>query len=239
MLGRVTLSTLLAVALATLGSASASTLGGAVPASLLTRDQASTATTPTVLACDDFSRAAPTGANLSSRPPQLPATCGTTTWTTPTGTWTVSAGQATTAGTTPNSTAAINVGRGDLVRAQATVVGANVATRSAGVLIGQANNGNTYLAGVLVGAAEVQLRYFDGKSSSVLATATTTVGGTTTVSISRSGTSVSVGVDGSTPLTFVLSSAQATALSGNRAGLYWGSGSSGAPGFTHFSVTTP
>ena len=65
---RTMVTVLAAVTIGALGVASASSLGGIVPKSITSVNASSSAGTPTVLSCDDFSRAAATGTAAPTQP---------------------------------------------------------------------------------------------------------------------------------------------------------------------------
>jgi hypothetical protein len=198
-------------------------LGTVTSKSLASFNSATAASTPTVLTCDNFSLAASTGSALNARPVQLPARCGTATWATNLGTWTITSGQLSAA--TTNATATIPAGQTD-VSAQATVINANGTSRSAGVAIDHTGTTRIYLAASLSGGNTAQLLLVNGSSVSTLASAAATIGASAVVRITRVGTAVTVSVNGAQVLTATLTSAQVTTLSGGtKVGLYWNSGS--------------
>ncbi len=206
-----------------IGVAHASILGGLTPQTLEAWDQSGTPPTPTVLTCDNFSLAAATGSALASRPVQLPAKCGSGTWTSHLGTWTISFGRL--SATTADATASINAGSTN-VSAEATILNANGSSRIAGVAINHTGFTRIYLVGALSGPSTAQLRLVNGSTITTLASATVTIDSSAVVRITRSGTTVTVSVNGVLALTQTLTSGQVTTLSGGtRVGLYWNSGS--------------
>jgi len=213
----------------------ASTLGGMSGQSLLAVNQAASGIAPTVLTCDDFSRAAATGSALNTRPVQLPASCGAATWTTRLGTWTITSGQL--AASTTDATATVAAGQTS-ISAEATILNANGTGRVAGVAIDHTGSTRVYLAGVLSGPSTAQLRLINGGSVSTLASATVTIGASAVVRITRNGSAVTVAVNGTQAISFTLNAAQITTLSGGTlVGLYWNSGSTVR--FTNVLATTP
>lgn len=203
--------------------ASATTLGGVSAVSLSSFNLVSTTSAPGVVTCDDFSRAAATGSALNSRPVQLPANCGSVVWTSHLGTWTITTGQL--AATTANATATIAAGQTQ-ISAEATILNANGSSRIAGVAIDHSGSTRIYLAAALSGPGTAQLRLVNGSTVTTLATAAATIGASATLRITRIGNVVTVAVDGALVITYTLTAAQVTTLSGGtRVGLYWNSGS--------------
>lgn len=230
-----TICAVVALAIAPMGAASATTFGGLAPRSLRAIDQAGTSGAPTLLTCDDFGRAAPTGAALASRPVQLPANCGSATWTSHRGTWSISSGRLGAA--TANATATVNAGQTNMT-AQATVLNGNAGGAIAGVAINHTGTSRVYLAGVLAGGTGVQLRLVTGATVTTLVTGTATVTATSTVTLRRNGSTVTVAVNGVTAITYTLTAGQVTTLSGGtRTGLYWAAGSTVR--FTNMFATAP
>lgn len=222
------------VSVVAIGVAHAAVLGGLAPTTLEAWNQSGGSGAPTVLTCDNFNLAAPTGSALASRPVQLPAKCGGGTWSTHLGTWTITSGQL--AATTANATASINAGTTD-VSAQATVLNANGSSRIAGVAINHTGATRIYLVGALSGPSTAQLRLVNGNTVSTLQSATVTIGASAVVRITRLGATVTVSVNGTLALTHTLSAARIATLSGGtRVGLYWNSGSTIR--FTNIVATT-
>ena len=225
-------ATLLVVAVA-IGNAT--TLGGLSTGSLLTVDQAVAGNAPTVLVCDDFSRAAATGSALNGRPVQLPANCGAATWTSQLGTWTISSGQL--AASTTNATATLAAGQTS-VSAEATILNVNGTSRIGGVAIDHTGATRIYLAGVLSGPSTAQLRLVTGSTVTTLANATVTIGASAVVRITRNASAVTVSVNGTQAISFTLNATQIATLSGGTlVGLYWNSGTTLR--FTNVLATTP
>lgn len=214
---------------------SAATLGGLAAPSLFAVNQTASGGAPTVLTCDDFSRAAATGSALNGRPVQLPANCGAATWTTRLGTWTITSGQL--AATTTDATATVAAGQTS-ISAEATILNANGASRIAGVAIDHTGGTRIYLAGVLSGPSSAQLRLVNGVTVTTLATATVTIGASAVVRITRNASAVTVSVNGIEAIAFTLTAGQITTLAGGTlVGLYWNSGSTVR--FTNLLATTP
>lgn len=221
--------------LLTTGVAHAASLGDLTSRSLAEWTQAATITTPTLLTCDDFSRAAATGSALNTRPVQLPANCGAFTWTSHLGTWTISSGQL--AATTTNATATIATGQTD-ISAETTILNANGSSRIAGVAIDHTGSTRIFLVAVLSGPGTAMLQLVNGVAITTLATAAATVTASTVLRITRNGTTVTVSVNGTLALTYTLTSAQVTTLAaGVRVGLYWNSGSTIR--YTNVVATSP
>ena len=213
---RTIVTVLAAVTIGALGVASASSLGGIVPKSITSVNASSSAGTPTVLSCDDFSRAAATGTALVSRPVQLPATCG--------------------AAATANATATVSAGQTN-ASAQATVLNMNGASRAAGVAIDHTGSTRTFLAAVMSGPSTLNLQLSTSGTMSTLATASVTFAASNVLRITRNGSAVTVSIDGTQKIAFTLTAGQISTLSsGTRAGLYWSSGSTVK--FTNFLLTT-
>lgn len=222
------------VSVLAIGVAHASVLGGLNPDTLETWDQSGDSGAPTVLTCDSFSLAAATGSALASRPVQLPAKCGSGTWTVHQGTWTIGSNQLNPGG--GGATATISAGQTD-VSSETTVLSANGGSRVAGVAINHTGATRIYLVGALSGPSTAQLLLVSGGSVTTLASATATIGAATVVRITRNGTAVTVSVDGSLRISYTLSSGQVSTLSGGtRVGLYFDSGS--AIRFTNVVATT-
>jgi hypothetical protein len=228
-----TVSATLLVSATSIGNAA--TLGGLGARSLLAINQTASGIAPTVLTCDDFSRAAATGSALNGRPVQLPANCGAATWTTRLGTWTITSGQL--AASTTDATATVAAGQTS-TSAQATILNANGTSRVAGVAIDHTGGSRIYLAGVLSGPSSAQLRLVNGATVSTLASATVTIGATAVVRITRNASAVTVSVNGTQAIAFTLNTTQITTLAGGTlVGLYWNAGSTVR--FTDVLATTP
>lgn len=218
-----------------IGVASASSLGGLTAESLEAWNQSGTPSTPTILSCDAFALAAPTGSALASRPVQLAAKCGSATWSVHSGTWTIAGGRLNPGD--GNATATVSAGTTD-VSAQATVVSANGNNRVAGIAINHTGATRIYLAGVLSGPGTVQLSLVNGASVTTLASATATITASTVVRITRNGTAVSVSVNGVLRISHTLSAGQvATLAGGTQTGLYFDSGNQIR--FADIVATTP
>ncbi|MEQ1873240.1 MAG: hypothetical protein ABL953_05875 [Ilumatobacteraceae bacterium] len=223
------------VSVLAIGVAHASVLGGLTPKTLEAWNQSGGSGAPTVLTCDNFSLAAATGSALASRPVQLPAKCGSGTWSTHLGTWTIASGLL--RATTANATASINAGSTN-VSAQATITNANGSSRIAGVAINHTGATRIYLVGALSGPSTAQLRLVNGGTITTIASATVTIGASAVVRITRNGSTVTVSVNGTLAITHTLTSGQITTLSGGtRVGLYWNSGT--GIRFTNIVATTP
>ena len=217
-----------------IGVANAAILGGLTPKTLATWNQSGSSGAPTVLTCDNFSLAAATGSALDTRPVQLPAKCGSGTWTVNRGTWTISSGQLDPSG--GGATATISAGQTD-VSAEATILSANGSTRVGGVAIDHTGSTRIYLVGALSGPSTAQLMLVNGGTVTTLASSSATINATTVVRITRKGTAVTVSVDGALLISYTLSSAQVTTLAGGtNVGLYYDSGS--AIRFTNMMATT-
>ena len=188
-----------------------------------------------MITCDDFALSAATGSALVSRPVQLPAKCGAGTWTVHRGTWTINAGQLDPSG--GNATATISAGQTD-ISAEATILNANATSRVAGVSINHTGASRVYLVGVLSDPSTAQLRLVNGGSVSTLASASVTIGASAVVRITRTGTTVTVSVNGMLALTHTLTSGQVSTLSGGLlVGLYWDAGN--PIRMTNIVATTP
>ena len=175
-----------------IGVANAAMLGGLTPKSLEAWDQSGGSGAPTVLTCDNFSLPAATGSALASRPVQLPAKCGSGTWAVNNGSWSISAGELNPGG--GGATASISAGQTD-VSAEATVLNANSGSRIAGVAVDHTGSTRIYLAGVLVGPSNAELRLVNGGTVTTLASSAATIIATTVVRITRNGTAVTVSVN--------------------------------------------
>ena len=154
-------------------------------------------------------------------------------WTTHLGTWTIVGGQL--QARTNDATASVAAG-GINVSAQTTVLNADGGrTRAAGVAINHSGATRVYLAGVVVSGGVAQIRLVNGNTVTTLASAAATVGASTPVRLTRQGTSITLQVSGVTVITYTLTPAQVTTLTGTRTGLYWSRGNSLR--FTDFVVT--
>ena len=194
--------------------------------------QGAAPSTPTVLTCDRFNLSAPTGTAINGRPVRSVASCGTFTWATHSGTWSISSGRAGASGTNasatlPTTSASITV--------DAEMTGL-ASGRIGGLALSHGGTGGRYLAGVVNGLTQVQLRLYNGSAISTLATATTTLASTIQLRVRRSASTVTISVNGTVRLTYTLTAANLTTLgSGTRAGLY---ASNNSLRFTDF-VATP
>jgi hypothetical protein len=189
--------------------------------------------TPTVLACDDFSRAASTGSALDGRPVQTPATCGTAAWTVHTGTWTITGGQL--SATSGGATASINAGQLS-ESAQTTILNANAGGTVAGIAINHTGATRTFLAAVISGNQLLIVFSNNGTVTTQLSTPIT-VGASTVLRITRNGSAVTASVDGVVKLSGTLNALGLSTLTGTRTGLYWSGG--GTVRFTNILVTSP
>jgi hypothetical protein len=216
-----------------LWGASAASLGGISSRTLLATDVTLAPTIPAVAVCDDFSKAAPTGAALNNRPVQTPAACGTSVWTVHTGTWTISAGQL--AANTGGATASINAGSLS-ESAQATILNANAGGTVVGVAIDHSGASRTFLAAVISGNQLLIVSSVNGTVTTQLSAAIT-VGASTVLRITRNGSTVTASVDGVAKLSGTLNALGLSTLTGTRSGLYWSGG--GTVRFTNFLVTSP
>jgi len=224
------------VVVGTLHGASAATLGGLRPATLRSQNAAVASLAGTRLTCDDFALAAATGAAMASRPVQLPANCGAGTWTSHTGTWSITTGQAGSS-SVANANASFPVGSTDMT-AEVTMLNANAAGRIGGVTVSHTGTTRIYVAGVVSALNQVQIRFVNANTVTTLATATVTIGASAVLRLTRQGTAITLRVDGTIRATATLTDAQVTSLAaGTRAGLYTSSSSSLR--FTRIFVTTP
>ena len=211
--------------------ASAATLGGLSSASLTSDDVTASAPAPTVLSCDDFAFVAGTGSALAGRPVQKPGACGTGTWSTHLGTWTITSGRL--SATTTNATASVptlavdgTVGTVEM-SAEAVLENLNGSSREAGVAIDHSGSTRVYLSATVSNGSTVILRLVNGTSLTTLASVSGVApGASTTIRLSRVGSVVSVAVNGAPIISHTLTSSRVKALrNGTRAGLVWRSGS--------------
>jgi hypothetical protein len=221
-----------AVAVAVWGAGAAS-LGGATTRSLFATNTALAATVPTVAVCDDFARAASTGAALDTRPVQTPAACGNSVWTVHSGTWTISGGQL--AASTGGATASINAGQLS-ESAQTTILNANAGGTVAGIAINHTGATRTFLGAVISGSQLLIIFSNNGTVTTQLSTAIT-VGASTVLRLTRNGSTVTASVDGVAKLSGTLNALGLATLTGTRTGLYWSGG--GTVRFTNILVTSP
>jgi hypothetical protein len=220
------------VAVAVWGAGAAS-LGGATAGTLFATSASLAPTVPVVGVCDDFSRAAPTGAALNNRPVQTPAACGAWVWTVHTGTWTIAGGQL--SASTAGATASINGGQLS-ESAQTTILNANAGGTVAGIAINHSGATRTFLAAVISGNQLLIIFSNNGTVTTQLSTAIT-VGASTVLRITRNASTVTASVDGVAKLSGTLTAFGLSTLTGTRTGLYWSGG--GTVRFTNLLVTSP
>lgn len=216
------------------GVADATTLGGIRAQSLVSQNVAATASAAVVVTCDNYTGT--TGALLSSRAVTAAASCANAVWTTHVGTWTIQSNQAASS-TTSNATATLNVGSADCT-VQAVMTGLATVDASAGVVTSH-NGTSTYLGAVLIKNSpdRIELRLYQFGVASIIATATTTIVTSNTLSLTRSASNVSVALNGTTVLTTTLTPTQSTALgTGKRSGLF---GNNSSVRYDDFLVTNP
>jgi hypothetical protein len=183
--------------------------------------------------CDDFARAASTGAALDTRPVQTPAACGNSVWTVHSGTWTISGGQL--AASTGGATASINAGQLS-ESAQTTILNANAGGTVAGIAINHTGATRTFLGAVISGSQLLIIFSNNGTVTTQLSTAIT-VGASTVLRLTRNGSTVTASVDGVAKLSGTLNALGLATLTGTRTGLYWSGG--GTVRFTNILVTSP
>ncbi len=188
---------------------------------------------PTVITCDNF---AGPDASLGGRAVETPARCGGFTWAENTGTWAVVAGAAESDGTS-DAVATLAAGA-TAATVTATVVGVAVGSNIGGLVLNH-DGVDTFLAAAVVGDApvHVDLVLMDRGVPTTLATANVSVGASTTLSLTRDGSAVTVDIDGGRVLTETLDAGAIALLgAGDRAGLY---ASSASIQFDNMRVTTP
>ena len=212
----------------------ATTLGSLAARSMLGIDIATTVSTPAVIGCDNFTGT--TGATMVARAATAAAACSNRVWTSLRGTWTIQSNKA------ASSATASAVVTEDTLTANSTgqvvLSSLNTTGRSAGLVLSY-DGVNSYLAAVLISGSpnRAELRIVLSGTPTVLATATPAITASNTLSLSRSGSTVTVTVDGNTLITNTLSAPNVTSLgSGTRAGLFGGDAN---VRFDDFLVTSP
>jgi hypothetical protein len=224
----------LATASTAVAGASAASLGGGSSTTLVAIDEAAAASTPTVLGCDNFTGI--TGASMTGRVVVSAGACSSRVWTTHIGTWTIQANRAASSATT-SANATVDTASPEAT-VQTVLTAINTGGRSGGLVL--AHDGTaTYLAAVMTDATpdRIELRLVDAGVSTVLAAANPTFVATDTLQLSRSGSSVTVTLNGALIVASSLDAAQLTTLGTNgRAGLF--GGSTGVR-FDDFVVTNP
>jgi hypothetical protein len=214
--------------------ASAQPVGSVGAASLLGVDQAAAAPAPTILGCDNFTGT--TGASMSGRAATVAAACAGRTWTVHLGGWTIQSAKAA-SNSTAGAAATLNTATVNST-AQVVLSALNTGGRLGGVVL--SHNGITsYLAAVMIDGSpdRVELRLVLLGVRTVLATANPTFATTNTLSMARSGGTLTVAVNGATAITHTLTATQLTTLgSGARSGLFGGHSS---VRFDDFVVTSP
>jgi len=216
------------------GIAHATTLGSLTARSLLDIDPAASVTTPSTIGCDNFTGT--TGATMAGRAATVAASCASRVWTVHVGTWTIQSNKAASSATasaaaTQNTTT---------VNSTSTVVlsSLNTGGRSGGLVLSH-DGASSYLAAVMIDGTpdRVELRLVVGGTSTVLVTVNPTFATTNTLQFARSGTSVTVTLNGTSIISTTLTAAQSTSLgAGARAGLF---GGDSTVRFDDFLVTSP
>lgn len=227
----------MACGLATVGTAGAATLGGITSRTLLSINQSVSFVAPTILRCDDFSRAASTGTAINNRPVQLPANCGVATWTVSSGNWNIINGtQARAQGGA--GVATVPVGVSDMSVESSLQV--DNGTRTGGITVSHNTATNTYLGAMVSGTNQVQVQYVANGGVTTLATVSVTLGTNPTFRLTRQGTAVTLTVNGAVVSTLTLTAARATTLSaGTRAGMYRPNNGLRGARFYNFLATSP
>jgi hypothetical protein len=207
--------------------------GGLSSDSLGSWSEALAAEAPAVITCDNFAGPA---APLDGRAVESFARCGALTWTEHVGAWAVVAGSAQSDGTA-DAVATLPAGA-TAATVAATVWGVDSGSNRGGVVVDH-DGTNTFLAAVVVGDAPVHVDVLltDHGVPVTLASADVAIGASTTMALTRSGSSVIVVVDGVRVLDETLDAAAIALLgAGDRAGLY---ASSASIQFDNLRVTTP
>ncbi|MCU1361300.1 MAG: hypothetical protein JWN99_2589 [Ilumatobacteraceae bacterium] len=188
---------------------------------------------PIVASCDNFDGS---DGPLSGRAVSSTFRCGSQTWTVHDGLWSAAAGSVATDGT-PDSTATLPAGLTDATAA-VDIAGTDTASERGGVVIDH-DGDHTYLAAVEVGDAtsHVDLVLMAAGVPTVLATADVVIPPANHLALTRSGTVVTVHIDGVAAIMYSLVPGDiATLAAGTRAGLY---ASSASVQFDNLLVTTP
>ena len=214
--------------------ANAATLGGATAKTLLATSPSSSVGAPTTIGCDNF-----TGANgtlLSGRSATLATACSSQVWTVHVGTWTIQSNAAS-SDATASAVATENTATVDST-VQVVLSNLNTGGRVGGVVLSHDGTAN-YLAAVMIDGApdRIELRLVAGASVTVLTTINPVFAATNTLSLSRSGATLTVTLNGAAVGGATLTSPQLTTIgAGARAGVF---GGSVGVGFDDFSVSVP
>ncbi|HEX2783681.1 MAG TPA: hypothetical protein VHN36_08850 [Ilumatobacteraceae bacterium] len=214
--------------------ANAATLGGATAKSLLATSPSSSVGAPTTIGCDNFTGT--DGTSLSGRSATVATACSSQVWTVHVGAWTIQANGAV-SDATASAVASENTSTVDST-AQVVISSLNTGGRIGGVVLSHDGTAN-YLAAVMIDGApdRIELRLVAGASVTVLTTLNPVFATSNTLSLSRSGATLTVNLNGVVVGGATLTSTQvATIGAGARAGLFGGSAS---VGFDDFSVTAP
>lgn len=221
--------------------AHAAGLGGLVVGSLGVWSERAVVAAHVVVACDDVSRPAPTGAALAGRPVQAPAACGAHTWEIGRGTWAITGGRSRAQGS--NSTAFLALGRVDVTAETVLSLEGSGANRAAGVVVNHSGSANhRYLTAVVTGTGNVELRLGNGPNNvSTLASAAgppgIASGAEVRIRVTRSSATVLVEVNDVTVLHHALANSERSRL-GTGSGVGWYD-ATGAGAFARLVVTEP
>ena len=216
------------------GVAHAASVGSITARSLLDINQAATVSAKSVIGCDNF-----TGTNASSMASRLAtvaAPCANRVWTAHVGTWTIQTNKA--ASTTTASAVATQNTTTVNSTVQATLTGLNTAGRTGGLVLSH-DGVSTYLAAVLIDGTpnRAELRIVVSGTSTLLTTATPTITATNTLQLARSGSTITVTLNGTVLISTTLAAPDIASLGGGaRAGLF---GSDANVRFDDFLVTSP
>ena len=225
---------LVAVGGAALASTYAASVGGLASASMLSFAVPGASGAPSVVGCDNFTGT--NGTTLNNRVATVAASCANRTWAVEAGAWTVQSARAA-PNATANAVATLNTAQASAtIQADLTAITAN--GRSGGVVLSH-DGTSTYLAAVAVNTTtdRIDLKVVKAGTPTTVATANASLAATTTtLRMTRSATAVTVWVNGTAVLNHTLSTANAAALTGGRAGIIGGTSS---VRFDDLVVTTP
>ena len=216
------------------GAAHASSLGTITAGTMLNTNQVTSVSAPAVVGCDNFTGT--TGATIAGRAATAAAACASRVWTAHVGTWTIQTNKAASSATasavvTQNLTTANTT-------AEAVITSLNTTGRTAGLVLSH-DGASTYLAAVLIAGApsRAELRIVAAGAPTVLSTVNTTIAATNTLRFARSGSSVTVTLNGTLIITATLAASDLTTLgTGARSGLFGGDAN---VRFDDFLATTP
>jgi hypothetical protein len=179
---------------------------------------------PEFAACDDFVGGS---GSLDGRV----SSCGAV-WSVTSGNWSLGNGTVSTTG--PAALATVSTGSSDMT-VSVDVIDGHANNRRGGVVV--SGGATTRLVVLIEGSGGLRLQFVNGNSTTSLASVNIPTAAVPRLSVTRSGTSVTVRVDGVQYIGHTLTTTQSNQLTGTLAGL---TKSQGPPAeFDRFEVTTP